>query len=567
MRAWHRLTFGVLLLAYPATAAAAQAPASADPPLVLLLNERVQDELHLDAAQRDRLRKLPDAVRARHQKLFDELKQQLKDLRDKTAKAQEEYLKGLDAAAARILTREQADRLRQIERQSLGLALFADPEAAAALRLNDKQKQALAAAVGDIEKAQAAVLAKELRLTPPEAVKLRQKAFAALAATLTDEQKAALKGLLGEPSRAAAERFPLGMVGQVPESLRRSVRINLLDLPELADELKLSEAQRDDLRSANKELQARVRKLLPPDGGAGPLVKLAQLERQAADETRTEAEELLNPEQKARLAQLAVQARGLGAFEDIAVLRALKLTPEQARAVEDASKAVAKKRQEFVAEVGKSKTPVKEALANWAKREAQLHRDAVAGLVAGFGDSQKEAWAKQTGKAFDVGKAGIPPSAVRLRGEYFNPTAADAEVSPGRAYLNAGTVAYYQQEYDRALADYDACLNLDPDNAYACNSKAWLLATCPEAKVRDGLEAIRLAKKACELTKDRTASFLDTLGAAYAEAGEFEAAVAAQTRALELATPPERAEFALRLKLFREKKKYREAPGKGGAGT
>jgi tetratricopeptide (TPR) repeat protein len=129
--------------------------------------------------------------------------------------------------------------------------------------------------------------------------------------------------------------------------------------------------------------------------------------------------------------------------------------------------------------------------------------------------------------------------------------------------MNEGNAAYLRGEFDKALAGFDECLRLDPDHAGACNSKAWVLATCPEEKLRDGLEAIRLAKKACTLTQDKVATYVDTLAAAYAEAGEFEEAVTTQTRALELAAPQERAEFAMRLKLFREKKKYRETPVKG----
>jgi hypothetical protein len=50
---------------------------------------------------------------------------------------------------------------------------------------------------------------------------------------------------------------------------------------------------------------------------------------------------------------------------------------------------------------------------------------------------------------------------------------------------------------------------------------AWLLATYPDSKSRDGSDAVRLAERACVLTERRIPALLDTLAAAYAEAGDF----------------------------------------------
>jgi tetratricopeptide (TPR) repeat protein len=85
--------------------------------------------------------------------------------------------------------------------------------------------------------------------------------------------------------------------------------------------------------------------------------------------------------------------------------------------------------------------------------------------------------------------------------------------------------AYHDlSEYAKANADFVAAYELDPDYPNLLNAWAWQLATCPDDKLRDGKLALQLAHK----TKD-----MDTLAAAYAEAGAFADAVAAQKRAIE----------------------------------
>jgi hypothetical protein len=72
-------------------------------------------------------------------------------------------------------------------------------------------------------------------------------------------------------------------------------------------------------------------------------------------------------------------------------------------------------------------------------------------------------------------------------------------------------------------------------NVVAYNNLSWLCATSPEASIRNGKEAIELAQQAVRLTGGQWPNYLDTLAAAYAEAGRFSEAIKTARAALDLA--------------------------------
>jgi tetratricopeptide (TPR) repeat protein len=123
-------------------------------------------------------------------------------------------------------------------------------------------------------------------------------------------------------------------------------------------------------------------------------------------------------------------------------------------------------------------------------------------------------------------------------------------------FLQRGKTWVQKKHYDKALADFREVVRLDPKQAYGHTALAWFLATCPDAKYRDGRQAVAVAQRACELSKGPEE--FATLAAAFAEAGDFDRAVEAQARAIELAPAEAKTEYQRRLDLYKNKRPYRQ---------
>jgi protein O-mannosyl-transferase len=111
----------------------------------------------------------------------------------------------------------------------------------------------------------------------------------------------------------------------------------------------------------------------------------------------------------------------------------------------------------------------------------------------------------------------------------INPNYAQAHYNLAKALLQKGSV-------NEAIAHFQKTVQINPDSPEVLNNLAWLLATCPDAHLRDGAQAVKYAGRACELTHDKVATLVGTLAAGYAEAGQFDQAVAAAEKACALAS-------------------------------
>jgi eukaryotic-like serine/threonine-protein kinase len=109
------------------------------------------------------------------------------------------------------------------------------------------------------------------------------------------------------------------------------------------------------------------------------------------------------------------------------------------------------------------------------------------------------------------------------------------ELSPKYApfYYGLGSALWQQGKWDEAIPAYKKAVALAPQNAGCHNGLAWLLATCPDARFRDPGQAVALAKKAVQLAPNY-GTYANTLGVAHYRAGDWQAAVAALDRSMEL---------------------------------
>ena len=86
-----------------------------------------------------------------------------------------------------------------------------------------------------------------------------------------------------------------------------------------------------------------------------------------------------------------------------------------------------------------------------------------------------------------------------------------------------------------AIAEYERAVQISGQDPLARNNLAWLLATSPDASIRDGTRAIELAKQAVRLSRGKDPNYLRTLAVACAGSGRFAEARETARRALQAA--------------------------------
>lgn len=131
------------------------------------------------------------------------------------------------------------------------------------------------------------------------------------------------------------------------------------------------------------------------------------------------------------------------------------------------------------------------------------------------------------------------------------------------AALRRAEVNGYTSHYDKALTELNHIISLRPMTpllALAYNDRAWIRAACPNPGFRNGNEAVRDAKAACNLDTWDNWDYIDTLAAAYGEVGDFANAVKFEQKALKKARDKDdRASAEKHLAQYEQQKPVRAA--------
>jgi tetratricopeptide (TPR) repeat protein len=173
------------------------------------------------------------------------------------------------------------------------------------------------------------------------------------------------------------------------------------------------------------------------------------------------------------------------------------------------------------------------------------------------------------------------------------------ELDPGNAdaWRELGTNHYFAGQFAAAIDALSHCLSIRSDEVLAANNRAvsrfllgqyadaetelrdivarhpdfpsarknlaWLLATCPDPRLRSGREAVQCATHALEAIHWDQPAWLEVLAAAHAESGDFDTAAAWQAKATASIHCEADSSAARRLLLYQSRQPFRHLPTTG----
>jgi tetratricopeptide (TPR) repeat protein/thiol-disulfide isomerase/thioredoxin len=153
---------------------------------------------------------------------------------------------------------------------------------------------------------------------------------------------------------------------------------------------------------------------------------------------------------------------------------------------------------------------------------ALLHDDLIGAerhLNAALQVQPQDAAILKAGGALRIRQGQLPEAIAMFRRSLSQRDDAEVHFALANALIATGQTS-------EAVLHFEASLRLRPGWPPAANNLAWILATSPDDSLRDGERALELAAQACRATNQSVPELLLTYGAALAEVGRFDQAVA-----------------------------------------
>ena len=130
------------------------------------------------------------------------------------------------------------------------------------------------------------------------------------------------------------------------------------------------------------------------------------------------------------------------------------------------------------------------------------------------------------------------------------------------ARSNLATSLQSLGRYEESILNYQYLLQRHPRSTTTHSNLAWVYATCPVEKLRNGPQALAHAQYALQLGGRKSPWVLGSLASAFAETGDFEKAMFWQSEALKIVPQSHRSKFQQRLDMYAAGEPFRDLPAK-----
>ncbi len=193
---------------------------------------------------------------------------------------------------------------------------------------------------------------------------------------------------------------------------------------DLQSELKVTDDQKAKLKDVTaKQVDLDKKAAELRTGGRPDMTKMQELQKERTaltEEVKKATDDVLTADQKKRFKQIQVQALGLRAFSDADIVKELKITDDEKKAIKEIADAATKEATDLAKELGvpapgggrpmPNATPPDAAKVeeftkkNTANRAANLEK-----VVKALDADQQKQWKEMTGEKFDTAKLTARP--------------------------------------------------------------------------------------------------------------------------------------------------------------